>query len=124
MPNGADREFLAMCQRGLRPLEQSELIRLIRLANANPLPFNASSKPLLVQIASLRLDLSEARAEIEHLKTVLQLIAGRICGSDCTERYKDGKERYPDVRDRCARCVAIAAIAETPVTSPACTLVT
>ncbi len=54
------------------------------------------------------------RLENTALRKALDILAKRQCGSFCTEKDKDGNERYKDLALRCAACIARAALAEAP----------
>jgi len=54
---------------------------------------------------------SDQGAEIERLRSALQILAARQCGSFCTEKDKDGNPRHKEMERRCASCIARAVLA-------------
>lgn len=63
-------------------------------------------------LAASQLVLNALNAKLDEYREALKLLAARQCGSGCTVKDKDGKERYPNVNDRCAACVAALALGQ------------
>ncbi len=65
----------------------------------------------IAELMDQKLSNEQLLAEKTVLRKALAVLAGRICGSDCAERY-------PEMEKRCAKCIAADALARTPEAKP------